>query len=751
MLGLLLATISFATEIPLTDVRWDVTVSGGLADIEVAQLFHNQSSEFIEATYTFPLDNDAAVDDMSIAVGDRVIKGTIKTREAADQAFEKAKREGKVAAKTDQERPNVFTQKIANLPPGQDIVVRLHVVQPVDWVDGNYELTLPLVVGPRFSTGEVTDVAAITPPVIEGDSGLRVDIAVDVETGMPLRHVDSPTHSPSVSTDATGASITLDGARATRDFVLRWSPDVVRPRSAAIQQGGHLLLDFIPPEAPPREQIVPRELIWVVDTSCSMSGKPLDMAKQAMLQALDGMDERDSFLVLNFSDTVSALAEAPLPATPGNIERGRHFVRGYQASGGTQMLRGIEASLALPPHPDRERYVVFLTDGYIGNDQQILGRIDDLLGGTKLFSFGVGSSVNRYLLDEMSRVGRGKVTYVTLDESPADAVVALLDTISRPVLTDIAIDWGGRDVQGQYPPRLPDLFAGQPLSVVAAAGWSDEPITIRGRMGDADFEQVVDVVEAPGGRAVGSTWARRAIGDLERQQHWGEVPEIEAQITSLALEYRLLSRYTSFVAIEHVVRSHTGGLASVDVPVDLPDGVSFETTVSRRYTPPGDPLLTVGAPSDARAVMAVFPWSTAFLTWDELRERWYHRFLVPRDVADGELWVEILVVHADGRVERRRELMIVDAQAPEVETYLRHVDGRTEVVIVADEPFRSIQAVPVGATSSRVRRDFEPDVDAWEHVLHLDGLHTEVDLLVKDRAMNTVVARAFLPEEAPAH
>lgn len=733
-------TLALASGIPLREITYDVEVSGPLADIVVEQVFLNDSADWIEATYVFPLQQDAAVDEMSMVVGDREIVAVLRDREAAREAYETARSEGKAAALTEQERDNVFTQSVANIGPGEEIAVRIHVVQPVERVEGGYELVLPLVVGPRFVTAAVQDAARITPPVARAPTGVTVDIDVRLQAGLPLTLLESPTHDLGRAwSEGAAAEIALRNETPTRDFVLRWATGVDAPRSTALRQGSHVLVHFEPPEAPPRDDVVPRELIWVLDTSCSQSGVPLEMSKEAMARAFEGMDARDSFLVLNFSDTASAMAEAPLPATPENITFGRQYVEAYQAHGGTNMLAGVQLALNLPRDPDRERYVVFFTDGYIGDERHILSAIEDLRGDTKLFVFGLGSSVNRWLLDEMAVSGQGRATYVTLDESPELAIDRFLDTIDQPVLSDIAIDWGDWEVDEAYPARIPELVAGQPLDLVARVAGGSGPITVTGRLADRRIAVPLELepVASDDVHAISSTWARRRIAALERQQHWGEVPELREEIVSTSLEYGVLTRYTAFVAVEQKVRNETGHTRRVEVPVDTPDGVIHDAAVSRTWTPPGDPLLTIDAAADSRAVIAVFPWGeTAFLRFDPLRERWYHRFLVPRHVTDGPIDVVVFVHAADGTLERRTVPMVVDGEGPEVDVEAWVKDGRTYLRVYAEEPLRSIRAE---AGRSLAGRDLREEDDAWVHELVLPGEHDVVEVVVKDRAMNTVV------------
>jgi len=736
---------ALATELPLRSISYDIDIAGPLADITVTQVFRNDTDAFMEAVYTFPLPEDSAVDGMVMHFANREVLGEVKERGQARAAYEQAVRSGRAAALTEQQRPNVFTQSVGNLPPGEDIEVTLHLVQPVEYREGAWEIAVPLTVGPRFTGINTPDAAAITPPVARGDTGVRVDIGVALETGLPLSLVESTTHAPAILADETGATVSLEGARANKDFVLRWVVDADEPVAAAIRQGEHIVVAMEPPLAPPREDIVARELIWVVDTSCSMSGVPLGMAKRAMTQAFDSMDARDSFLVLDFNDSVSALDDAPIAATPANIQRGRDFVAAFNGGGGTNMNAGIRAALTLPRDANRERYVIFLTDGYIGNENDIFQSVEDLRRDAKVYSFGLGSGVNRYLLDEMAFVGQGATYYPTLEVDPADSVAHFLDLIDQPVLADIEVDFGGHAVTEPYPVKVRDLVAGQPLFVVAQAhASSDDEIVITGRLGNGVYRRSIPVLEfgEQDDHAVASTWARQKVAALERLGR-REGESRDAQILDLALDYQLLTRLTSFVAIDRVRVNHTGELSRVDQASEIPEGVDYAAAVSREYTPPGDPLLTVHAPSDAESVTAYFPWGeTVAMRWDKLRQRWYHRFLVPREVGDGEIQVKVVIVDALGRESVRTQRMVVDGDAPELDVEVEVGDGLTTVTVHADEPLRSLVVQPKGHPEHRVRLDLGLDHDDFAHSVELPGMWAEVELVAKDLAMNTIVARA---------
>jgi Ca-activated chloride channel homolog len=730
--------IAVAGDLPLESSTYLVQITGSVAEIELEQVFRNDSDRWMEAEYSFPLDGGAAVDDMSILLGDREIIGEVQEREQAKENYEAAKANGQAAGLTEQQRANLFTQRVANIPPGQDITVRLHVVQPVDRVDGEYELVIPLVIGPRFSSEEVQDVAAITPPVASGDTGVAVNISVSLRAGFEVGEVYSPTHEILVHGGGKQIDSTLENIRPNKDFVYRWSLETEEPEAIALLQDDHMLVRFEAPDVDSRQDVVARELIWVIDTSGSQEGLPLDMAKEAMSAAFDGMGPKDRFSLIQFADDSSFFSEEPLAGTTDNITRARAWVKALEAGGGTRMIRGVYSALDMPDDPGLERYIVFLTDGLIGNEQSVLAALEDSVGGARVFAFGLGNGTNRWLIEEMALAGGGRATFVTGDEDPATAVDRFMDGIDKPVLTDISIDWGEWEVDQVHPRRIPDLMAGQPLELAVRLTDGDGPIWITGRLAGRPFEQELQV-ESASGSAIPSLWARAHVASLEREQRWGEIEEVKQEILDTALEYSLLTQYTSFVAIERRIINRSGDLNKADQPQELPEGMNYETSVSRRYTPPGDPLLTVDAPEDARAVLAVYPWGdTVHMRWDDLRGRWYDRFLVPRDVPDGEIEIVIFVLDAENGITRRVEILIVDSQAEEFQAWLDHNRQFTVVHLVAEEPLRAIQVQPRGRPDLRVRINVVLD-DALEYQVQIPGHWDDVELLVTDRAMNTLV------------
>jgi Ca-activated chloride channel family protein len=740
ILFFLFSKIASAGDLPLESSTYSVQITGAVAEIELEQVFRNNSERWMEAEYSFPLDGDAAVDDMSILVGNREIVGEIQEREEAKKNYEAAKANGQAAGLTEQQRDNLFTQRVANIPPGEDITVRLHVVQPVNRVDGEYELVIPLVIGPRFSSEDVQDVAAITPAVASGDTGVSVNISVSLRAGFEVNEVYSPTHKIAVHTEGSDSTSSVENVRPNKDFVYRWSLSTDEPEAIALRQEDHMLIRFEAPDVESRDQVVARELIWVIDTSGSQEGLPLDMAKQAMGAAFDGMGPKDRFSLIQFADESSFFSPEPLAGTDENLAQAREWVNQLHASGGTRMIRGVYSALDMPEDPSLERYIVFLTDGLIGDEQAVLGAISDSVGGARVFAFGLGNGTNRWLIEEMAIAGGGRATFVTGDENPALAVDRFMEGIDKPVLTDISIDWGEWEVDQVHPGRIPDLMAGQPLELAVRLNGGTGPLWITGRLAGQAFEQELQV-ESGSGTAVASLWARAHVASLEREQRWGEIEEVKQEILDTALEYSLLTQYTSFVAIERRISNRSGDLAKSEQPQELPEGMNYETSVSRRYTPPGDPLLTVDAPEDARAVLAVYPWGdTVHMRWDDLRGRWYDRFLVPRDVPDGEIEIVIFVLDADNGITRRVEILMVDSQAEEFEAWLDHNRRFTTVHVVAEEPLRAIQVQPVGRPDLRVRINVVLD-DAMVYQIQIPGHWDDVELLVTDRAMNTLIQR----------
>lgn len=618
-----------------TDVK--VEISGYVARVNVTQQFENPYKEKIEAIYVFPLSSDAAVDDMLMKVGERTIRGQIKKREEARQIYEAAKNAGKVASLLDQERPNIFTQSVANIMPGESVTVTISYVEILKYEDGEYSFVFPMVVGPRYIPGgttgqqgtgwspdttQVPDASKITPPVTpEGTrAGHDISITVSLNAGLPIKRINSKLHEIDTKkideSRQTTVGITLKTGKTipNKDFVLNWEvagdkiEDAILTSSIATALEGSIIGDGFftlilqPPKRPAKTEISPKEMVFVIDVSGSMRGQPIEKAKETMKLCIEMMNDSDTFNLIAFNPVPTKLFDAPQSNTKENREKGLQFLASKLGSGGTEMLSAALAALTTPPDPNRVRIVCFMTDGYVGNDMQIIDAVQKNIGNARLFSFGVGTSVNRFLLDNMARMGRGEVDYVNLTEPGHRAAERFHERIACPLLTDISIDWGGLPVADIYPSNIPDLFSAKPLVLKgrytkAAKG----EITLKGKIAGREFTRKIflelpddNPINATDGfitgsittgssqpSALGSVWARARIDDLMSQdllgiQQGNPKPEIKDQITHLGLEFRLMTQYTSFVAVEEMVITEGGKPKTITVPVEMPEGVSYD-------------------------------------------------------------------------------------------------------------------------------------------------------------------------------
>ncbi|MCA9663747.1 MAG: VWA domain-containing protein, partial [Myxococcales bacterium] len=553
------------------------------------QVFHNPFSETIEALYTFPLADDGAVDDYAITIGTKRIRGEVKEREEARKIYEKAKEEGKSAGLLEQQRTNIFSQSLANIPPGQSVEVTIHVVQPVHQESGRMELALPTVVGERYIPAEGAPHAdALSGPAKPAGavSCADLEVTVAIESGeLGIQGLDSKFHTVDVDRQEDGVLVELAkaGELLNRDFVLSWSLRGEAPKASLIAQadakgdGGHFTLTIAPPETVKDEQVRGRELIFVIDSSGSMRGRPLEAAKATVEHALGSMRPEDTFQILNFASGVSSLGKAPIANTADNHRRARTYLDTVLGMGGTEMLSGIRGALGMPHDDDRLRMVLFLTDGYIGNEQAIFTTLEETIGDARLFSLGVGSSVNRHLLEGMARFGRGAVTYMGPEESPKVVVDRFYERIDNPVLTDIRVDWGDVEVDAVLPGTIPDLFAGQPVVVFGKyKGAPSGTIHLEGKLGGEDVRIPVEVdfSKAENASGLASMWARKQIDEwLGSRRFRDEQDKLRELVTELAIERRIMTEYTSFVAVgEEAVAQGDGSYKTVVQALEVPLG-----------------------------------------------------------------------------------------------------------------------------------------------------------------------------------
>jgi Ca-activated chloride channel family protein len=582
-----------------TDVKAEI--SGFLARVKVTQEFENNFSDKIEAVYVFPLPQNAAVDDMTMRLGERVVRGKIMKREEAREVYEAAKSNGQIAGLLDQERPNIFTQSVANILPGEKVIIEISYVETLKYEDGQYEFVFPMVVGPRYipgtatgqqgggfspDTDKVPDASKITPNAAKERAGHDISIEVRLDAGVPFENVASKSHQIESNRLSAGSSlIRLKNEKTipNKDFILRYDVAGKKIEDAVLlhraEKGGYFTLILQPPDNVRPQDVTPKEIVFVLDTSGSMSGFPIEKAKESMKLALDGLNPQDTFNLITFAGDTAVLFDKPVPATAENLRKAQAFLESRQGGGGTEMMKAIVAALEPSDSQQHVRVVCFMTDGYVGNDKEIIAEIQKHRNA-RVFSFGIGGSVNRFLLDKMAEEGRGEVEYVALNDDGSAAARRFYERLRSPLLTDISLDFGNLPVADVYPKRINDLFSAKPVVVhgrFTKAG--SGTIRLKGKSFGREVVREIPVnlpENEPNHDVLATLWARTRIDDLTSQDYTNNKPEIRETITNLGLEYRLLTQFTSFVAVEERIVTDGGQPRKIEVPVELPDGVSRE-------------------------------------------------------------------------------------------------------------------------------------------------------------------------------
>lgn len=587
---------------PLKNTDVKAKIDGNLSRVEVTQTFENPLTDPLEAVYVFPLPDSAAVDDMEIQIGDRIIKGDIKKREEAQQIYEQARREGRTAGLLEQERDNIFTQSLANIKPGEQIQVTIRYSESLKFEGGDYEFVFPMVVGPRYipgnplpnnprDTDQVPDASRITPPILKPGtrSGHDINVQVEINAGIPITEVRSTSHQIVTQREGDRLKVALEKGDniPNKDLILRYRVSGKTTETTVLSQadekGGHFAVYLIPAlDYAPRE-IVPKDVVFLMDTSGSQSGDPIVKSQELMRRFINGLNPNDTFTIIDFSETTRQLSSRPLANTPENRAKAIAYINQLDANGGTELLNGIRAVLNFPAsESNRLRSVVLVTDGYIGNDPEVIAEVRrQLKPGNRLYSFGVGSSVNRFLLERLAEVGRGTSQVIRQDEPSQPVAEKFFRQINNPVLTNIQVVWEGTGPAPEiYPAAAPDLFSSQPLVIFGKKGdRTSGRLRITGvAAGGQRYEKIIPVnFENGGNPAIAQLWGRAKIKDLMNQMYGQETTSGVQAVTNTALAYRLLSQYTAFVAVSQEVRVNPDGTQQrVDVPVELPQGVSYE-------------------------------------------------------------------------------------------------------------------------------------------------------------------------------
>lgn len=567
-------------------------ISGFGARVTVAQTFINPTKEAIEAVYTFPLPQDAAVDRMTMTIGSRVIEAEIKRREDARRVYEAAKNAGQSAALLDQERPNVFTQSVANIMPGSKVKIEISYVQILKFEKGEFEFVFPMVVGPRF-TNNAPDPGKISPPIVPKGtrSGTNIDLTLNLNAGAPIQGFKSVLHKVNTNrrSDSQAQIKLLKGDEIpNRDFILRYRTSTDTIQDSFIthmgEKGGFFTLILMPPKAPAATQIAPKEVIFVMDQSGSQQGFPIDKSKELTLKLIKTLRTQDTFNVIGFNNSVYRLWDKARPNTATNLAEAETFVNKMQANGGTQLEQGVVSALADQNDPERLRLVVFNTDGYAGDEFKILDTIQKSRDRSRMFTFGIGNSVNRFLIDQMAFEGKGDAEYVTLAEAADGAVEKFIQRTRSPILTEISAQFEGVEVQDALPAAIPDVFSEKPVIITGRYAVPGKgKLTLNGKLGGEAWAKTIDLdfpanASAP---ALESLWARQKVDELWRRNHLARAyPEASRvsneDVIQVALEFGIMTELTSFVAVEKKIVNIGGKQRTVAVPVEMADGVSYE-------------------------------------------------------------------------------------------------------------------------------------------------------------------------------
>ncbi|MGJ5081952.1 marine proteobacterial sortase target protein [Bradyrhizobium sp. HKCCYLS3013] len=605
-------------EAPRLGIDVDIVVSGPTARVRVTQLFKNTSSQWMEAVYVYPLPPDSAVDTLKMIVGDRVVVGDIKPREQAKVIYEQAKRDGKTAALTEQERPNIFTNSLANIGPGETVLVQIEYQQPVAASGGEFSLRVPLVVAPRYnpapivqsvdlrpggngwgaaSNDPVPDRDRISPEVLDPAKTDPVNptrITVRLQAGFVIGEVKSHHHQVTIdSPDAKTRVVTLaEGVvPADRDFELTWKPAAAATPSVGLfhEQVGDAdyLLAFVTPPAvtASAQRPQPRDVIFVIDNSGSMGGTSIRQAKASLLYALNRLQPGDRFNVIRFDDTMTVLFPASVPADAEHVGSATSFVSALDARGGTEMVPAMRAALTDDgSDSDRVRQVVFLTDGAIGNEQQLFETITAMRGRSRIFMVGIGSAPNTYLMTRAAELGRGAFTHIGSVEQVEDRMRDLFAKLENPVVTGLSATFSEASAD-LTPTVLPDVYRNEPLVLAAKIDRLAGSLQLKGRIGDQPWTITLPLSGAAEGKGLSKLWARRKIGDAEVAKTMRQMTPEEADgaILKLALEHQLVSRLTSLVAVDKTPRRPDGEpLRLAELPINLPAGWDYEKVFGER-------------------------------------------------------------------------------------------------------------------------------------------------------------------------
>ncbi|UCG27646.1 MAG: TonB family protein [Bacteroidales bacterium] len=589
-------------QLPLKETRADVNIAGVIADVKITQVYKNEGKNVLEAIYVFPASTRAAVYEMKMTIGEREIIAIIQEKGKARQNYEQAKADGKSASLLEQMRPNVFQMNVANILPGDIITVEMHYTELLVPENSVYEFIYPTVVGPRYSNMPAENAASgegwiANPYTREGEEPFySFDISVGIAAGMPIQDVRCTSHNVNINyIDPGTAKIGLkqnEKSGGNRDFIVQYRLAGNKIQTGLLLYEGtdeNFFLAMIqPPESVTRDIIPPREYVFIVDVSGSMFGFPLDISKSLLRNLIVNLKPNDRFNVLLFAGGSELLSDQSLAANKENINRALQFIDNQRGGGGTELLPALKKALALKGTEEYSRSFIIATDGYVAIEKEAFDLIRNNLGNANFFTFGIGTSVNRFLLEGMAHVGMGESFVITNQSEASPEATKFRKYIQNPVLTNIDMKFEGFETFDTEPITIPDVLAERP--VIVYGKWKGKPngkITLTGLSGKGQYQVSLDVGRSKPmqtNKGLKYLWARERIRILDDYNSIGRYSEEHAeQITALGLKYNLLTNYTSFIAIDSEIRNEGGNLTTVKQPLPLPEGVSNYAVGGNNY------------------------------------------------------------------------------------------------------------------------------------------------------------------------
>jgi Ca-activated chloride channel family protein len=607
--GLLLKTATPGTYaiVPAVKSEVRITVTGPIVRTTVTQTFHNTTGRCVEGLYVYPLPELSAADTLKMTIGSRVIVGEIHEREQARKEYEQAKSEGRKAALVEQQRPNVFTTSVSSVMPDEDAVIEIAYQEMAQYENGEYRLRFPMVVAPRYTPDRTfaASVAAKLPFTPQSSSNLNggtIALSVDLQPGYSVRNIASVQQVKSETLGNRHYRVTADSStlNAAHDFELSWQPDLGTNPDATIltEKLGDDTYALIMVTPPARSAVrLPRETIFIIDSSGSMEGASMQQARSALLLALGDLKSGDKFNIIDFDSTARPLFTDSKFADASSIAAAKEFVDKISADGGTEMLSALQ--LAMPEHPSTPsgtvRQVIFMTDGQVSNEQELFSFIHTRLGESRLFTVGIGAAPNSHFMRNAARFGRGTFTYIGDVQQVQERMSELFAKLDAPVMTSITVH-SSDTIAESWPERVPDLYRGEPLVVAMRVHDTNAKITLHGSIGNEKWSKELTLPAAGGSEAIARLWGREKIESLMDHVSDGSDPSgVEAAVIAVALRHHLVSQYTSLVAIDQTPQGLNASCKAEPLPdANAPDH-DDAGTLPQTATPAGLLLLIGGS------------------------------------------------------------------------------------------------------------------------------------------------------------